>query len=152
MRCADGSAVRVCDAGRKHHNAANQDFPAMGEHWIQIGLLFGGRRDPTRPELLTYVTVEGRPRLTGVAYAAALLPGESPPAGPGLVWHDHVGTIDVESLIPHDGHAGHEVADRDPSRLEASQLARLSAVWDHLWKDLDRVLPVPARARLQAVR
>ena len=224
------------------------DFPAMGEHWIQIGLLFGGRRDLARPEFLTYVTVEGRPRLTGVAYAAALLPGESPPDGPwaSLMWHDHVGTLDAETLIPHGEHIGHgggegarprlamahvwvwlpnpagdfagdnwaipyfrlgldtpvdaplacakalalvsggashlaavvEAAGaRAPSerravakalarsqrsvrdvlqgargRLEPSQLARLSAVWDQLWNDLDRVLPAPTRARLRAAR
>jgi hypothetical protein len=224
------------------------DFPAMGEHWIQVGLLFSGRRDPTRPELLTYVAVEGKPRLTGVAYAAALLPGESPPDGPwaGLVWHDHVDTLDAETLIPHGEHATHggdkgarprlamahawiwlpnpagdfiadnwalpyfrlgldtpvdaplpcakalalvsggaahlaavvEAAGARTSserravekalarsqrsvravlqgargRLDASQLVRLSAIWDQLWKELDRALPVATLSRLQAVR
>ena len=49
--------VAVADGYRR----IGGDFPAMGEHWIQIGLLFGGRRDPARPEFLTYVTVAGRP-------------------------------------------------------------------------------------------
>ena len=236
--------VAVADGYRR----IGGDFPAMGEHWIQIGLLFGGRRDPARPEFLTYVTVAGRPRLTGVAYAAALLPGESPPDGPwaAMVWHDHVGTIDAETLIAHGEHAGHDggegarprlamahawvwlpnpagdfAADnwaipyfrlgldtpvdaplacakalalvsggaahlaavvesagaRAPSerravekalarsqrsvrdvlqgargRLDASQLARLSTVWDRLWTDLDRALPIATRSRLQAAR
>jgi len=96
------------------------DFPAMGEHWIHIGLLFGRRHDPTRPEFLTYVTVNGTPRLTGVAYAVPLLPGESPPEGPfaGVRWHDHVTTIDEETLIAHGEHSGHGAPDPDaPPRL-----------------------------------
>jgi len=85
------------------------DFPAMGEHWIHIGRLFGGPRDPARPEILTYVTVDGTPRLTGVAYAIPLLPSESPPVWPwaGARWHDHVRTVDEETLLPHAAHGGH---------------------------------------------
>jgi hypothetical protein len=98
------------------------DFPAMGEHWLNIGLLFGRRHDPTRPEFLTYVSVQGTPRLTGVAYAVPLLTGESPPEGPfaGVRWHDHASTIDEETLIPHGEHAGHGGGDREadaPPRL-----------------------------------
>jgi hypothetical protein len=85
------------------------DFPAMGEHWINIGLVFGVEHDPMRPEFLTYVTVDGKPRLTGVAYAVPLMPDELPPAWPwaGARWHDHVRTVDEETLLPHAGHAGH---------------------------------------------
>ncbi|HEY2942183.1 MAG TPA: hypothetical protein VGN09_07100 [Vicinamibacteria bacterium] len=87
------------------------DFPAMGEHWINIGLLFGGHHEPDRPEFLTYVDVAGTPRLTGVAYAVPLLPGESPPAWPWAAesWHDHAGTVEEETLLLHDEHAGHAV-------------------------------------------
>jgi hypothetical protein len=89
-----------------------RDFPGMGEHWIHIGLLFDGVYDPARPEFLTYVTIEGEPRLLGVAYGLPLLAGESPPDEPAgrEAWHDHVGTLDEETLLPHhhlSGHAGH---------------------------------------------
>ena len=57
-----------------------RDFPAMGEHWIRIGLVFDGKFDPARPEVLNYVTVAGKPRLIGVAYAVPLLPGREPPS------------------------------------------------------------------------
>jgi hypothetical protein len=107
------------------------DFPAMGEHWIHIGLLFGGGHDPTRPEFLTYVTVNGTPRLTGVAYAVPLLPGESPPQWPwaGASWHDHVSTIDEETLIPHGEHAGHHGGEPDPSALPPRLAMAHAWVW-----------------------
>jgi uncharacterized membrane protein len=225
------------------------DFPAMGEHWINIGLLFDGRHDPDRPEFLTYVDVAGTPRLTGAAYAVPLLPGESPPAWPWAAesWHAHAGTVDEETLFPHE-HAGHHGDDASPrprlamahawvwlanpagdfaadnwalpyfrlglatppdaptacakalalvsggaehlagvleaagaeapserrvardalaraqqsvrevlrrgpgSELDAAQLRRLGEVWARLWMDLDRVLPMPARSPLAAVR
>jgi len=89
-----------------------RDFPAMGEHWIHIGLLFDGKYDPAAPEFLSYVTVGGAPWLLGVAYALPLLPGESPPEVPvgRDVWHAHFRTVEDETLIPvHGGHgAGHE--------------------------------------------
>ena len=107
------------------------DFPAMGEHWIHIGLLFGGHHDPGRPEFLTYVTVNGTPRLTGVAYAVPLLPGESPPEWPwaGASWHDHVSTIDEETLIPHGEHSGHHGHARDPG----AQPPRLAMAHAWVW-------------------
>lgn len=86
-----------------------RDFPGMGEHWIHIGLLFDGVYDPAHPEFLTYVAVSGRPTLLGVAYGLPLLPGESPPEEPAgqAAWHDHVGTLDEETLLPHHHVAGH---------------------------------------------
>jgi hypothetical protein len=86
-----------------------RDFPGMGEHWINIGLVFDGRHEPTRPEFLSYVTVAGVPALVGVAYAVALLPGESPPEWPwaDVAWHDHVRSVDEETLIPHGHEARH---------------------------------------------
>lgn len=106
------------------------DFPAMGEHWIHIGLLFGRHHDPMRPEFLTYVTVAGTPRLTGVAYAVPLLPGEPPPDGPfaGVRWHDHASTIDAETLIAHGEHSGHDGRDGD-----AEALPRLAMAHAWVW-------------------
>jgi hypothetical protein len=89
-----------------------EDFPGMSEHWIHIGLLFDCVYDPERPEFLSYVTIGGRPRLLGVAYGLPLLRGESPPdttAGPDA-WHEHVGSVDDETFLPHhhqSGHGGH---------------------------------------------
>jgi hypothetical protein len=85
-----------------------RDFPGMGEHWINIALVFDGRHEPTRPEFLSYVTVAGVPKLVGVAYAVPLMPGESPPSWPwaDVSWHDHARTVDEETLLPHHREAG----------------------------------------------
>jgi len=86
----------------------------MGEHWIHIGLVFDGAYDPTRPEILTYVTLAGTPRLLGIAYALPLLDGEVPPEEPAgrAAWHAHAGSVDDETLAPHHHHSGH--ADHGP--------------------------------------
>jgi hypothetical protein len=79
-----------------------QDFPSMGEHWIQLDLLFDNRIDAEHPEVLTYVTVDGKATLTGVAYLLPLLSGESPPdlPAPKEAWHDHYRTIEDETTLP----------------------------------------------------
>jgi hypothetical protein len=75
------------------------DFPAMGEHWVNGELIVKGRMDP-RPAILTYVTIGGTPTLLGAVYALVLRRGEQPPPIPASAqWHDHVGTIDEESLL-----------------------------------------------------
>jgi hypothetical protein len=78
------------------------DFPSMGEHWLSPRLIVEGVFDVTRPSVLTYLTVDGKPILTGVVYAIPLAPGESPPAafGSDAMWHEHNGSIDEESLLP----------------------------------------------------
>jgi hypothetical protein len=86
------------------------DFPAMGEHWIKIGLLFDGELDPNHPEVLNYVVVGGKPELAGVAYALALLQDESPPDWPVAHegWHDHSRSLEDETILPHHNAAGHD--------------------------------------------
>lgn len=78
-----------------------RDFPSMGEHWLSPRLIVEGVFDVSRPSVLTYVTVDGRPVLLGVVYAIPLAPGESPPTGFGADagWHEHNGTIDEEGLL-----------------------------------------------------
>jgi hypothetical protein len=55
-----------------------------------------------RPEVLTYVLVNGQPQLSGVAYAVPLLRGEQPPDGPAGpdAWHDHSRTVEDETVLP----------------------------------------------------
>ncbi|MES2523400.1 MAG: hypothetical protein V4617_11925 [Gemmatimonadota bacterium] len=84
------------------------DFPAMGEHWVNAERIMRAEFDPARPAILTYATIDGKHTLTGAVYALALRPGEKPPAIPDRAqWHDHVGTIDEESLLfGHDRQTG----------------------------------------------
>jgi hypothetical protein len=79
------------------------DFPGMGEHWIQIGIAFGGRFSVDDPPVLEYATIDGRPTLIGVAYAMPLLEGERAPDFPSAdAWHQHMGTVEEETdLLSH---------------------------------------------------
>jgi hypothetical protein len=102
------------------------DFPGMGEHWVQLGLLFSDGLDPEHPSVLCYTRIGGRSVLVNVAYALALPPGEAPPAVSGIepgAWHTHIGTVAEEMLHPH-GHG-------DP-RLEEPGITMI-----HVWTKVE---------------
>ena len=123
-------------ATERYHNQANaildgyrvigRDFPAMGEHWINVSLLFDGRFEAAYPEVLTYTLVAGVPRLLGVAYALPLLAGEVPPDWPpgAGAWHDHAGTLEQETVFSQ--HDGHE---------HRAQTARIAMMHSWIWTD-----------------
>src|SRR5438309_11932869 len=82
------------------------DFPAMGEHWVRGESVMRSESTPM-PAILTYATIDGRLALTGVVYTLVRLPGvELPDLPPSAEWHDHVGTIDEESLLLGHTHLG----------------------------------------------
>ena len=106
VQCARAGTERYRDraaAIRDGYRRIGRDFPAMGEHWIRIGLVFDGKFDASRPEVLNYVDIGGQPQLLGVGYAVPLLAGETAPVGPAgpHAWHDHFRTVDDETLLPH---------------------------------------------------
>ena len=109
-------AVAIVDG----YQRIGRDFPAMGEHWVNTGLLFDGKLDAVHPEVLTYITVSGRPQLLGIAYALPLLAGESVPHWPfgGAAWHDHFRTLDDETFLPLH-HAGRDDVSPRISMLHA---------------------------------
>lgn len=78
------------------------EFPAMGVHWVNLARVMADTVDPARPSVLIYVTVNGEPRLGGVAFTDLLAPGErlrpSPASG---FWHEHNGSVTEESLPLH---------------------------------------------------
>jgi hypothetical protein len=90
--------VAIADGYRR----VGRDFPSMGEHWLSTKLVVEGVFDVSRPQMLTYVKIDGRPTLTGVVYIVPLQQGESAPDafGPEALWHEHNGTIDEEGLLP----------------------------------------------------
>jgi hypothetical protein len=90
--------VAVASGYRK----VGRDLPSMGEHWLNPRLLVDAQFDVTRPAVLTYLMIDGRPQLTGVVYAVPLAPRESPPSlfGAEAKWHEHNGSIDDEALLP----------------------------------------------------
>jgi hypothetical protein len=125
MRRAREGTDRYRDQGvavEDGYRRLGPDFPAMGEHWANPELVSKGVLDPARPGLLTYVRVNGVPTLTGVVYAIPLGEGELPPDSPfdRSYWHDHLGTIDEESML-----LAHDSRDSGPAAMRLSVL--------HLW-------------------
>lgn len=86
---------------RYGYRRVGPDFPGMGEHWVNPGLVLSGGVDPSRPQILTYLDVDGTVHLTGAAFAVPLARDETPPSAPlgSHVWHDHGGSLDEEALV-----------------------------------------------------
>lgn len=127
-RFQDRSAA-IADGYRR----LGMDFPSMGEHWVNPGIILAGRFEVARPAMLSYVTIGGKPVLAGLVYAIALGPGEAPPAVPGGVgmWHEHNGTVDDESMLP-EHRGGGEINDpKQRSTLAPNASTRLAVL--HAW-------------------
>ncbi|HJQ65280.1 MAG TPA: hypothetical protein VJ816_02830 [Gemmatimonadales bacterium] len=111
------------------YRAVGPDFPGMGEHWVNTGLLLAGTLDPAQPPVLEYVTIGGHPTLVGVAYAA-LVNDSAVPTGlpvPASAWHTHAGTVDEESFVlSHAGVHRHHDPGRGP---------RVAVVHAWIWLD-----------------
>lgn len=124
VACARAGTAKYRDqrtAVLEGYRRIGRDFPGMGEHWIRVGLVFDGRFDPSRPEVLNYIVIDGKPQLLGVAYAVPLLRGEKAPdspAGPGA-WHDHSRTIEDETVLPHHHTSGSAGAEARLAMLHA---------------------------------
>lgn len=127
-----GFVARVRTASARYRDRGNAildgyrpiggDFPGMGEHWINVGILFTRHFTPDQPPILEYATIAGRPVLIGVAYAMPLLTGETPPAFPGHdAWHEHTGTVASETDLFSQTMASHE-------SMNSARLAML-----HVW-------------------
>lgn len=77
------------------------DFPGMGEHWLNPGVMLNGRIDAARPTLLTYATIDDSVRLLGVGFVTTTQgdAGNDPASVPGWpdAWHEHSGLLADES-------------------------------------------------------
>ena len=111
--------VAIADGFRR----VGGDFPAMGEHWVNLAQVMADSFAAAKPSVLTYIRVGGKPRLVGVAYTKLLARGQSLPdfAPARAHWHEHNGSIVEESFR---GHA------ESPSTDGAPRLAILHAwIW-----------------------
>ncbi len=58
------------------------DMPHMGQHWVHPGRAVSRDLDPTRPAMLTYLSLGDRTVLTGAAFTIPIAPGAAPPSFP----------------------------------------------------------------------
>ena len=85
-------------AGREGFRRVGVEFPAMGEHWVNLARVMADTLDAASPSVLTYARIRGRLTLVGVGYTDIMSPGEQPPAFQREHWHEHNGSIAEESL------------------------------------------------------
>jgi hypothetical protein len=103
------------------------EFPAMGEHWVNLARVMADTLDPSMPPVLIYVMINGTPQLGGVAFTNLLGRGESLGRVPDArFWHEHNGSITEESF-PLQHHMG-------LSRTDAGDDLRLAIL--HVWTNL----------------
>jgi hypothetical protein len=106
------------------------DVPSMGQHWIALPRIGNRLPDPRQPPILEYASIDGKPRLIGVAYALLLPEGVELDAGvvpaPASAWRYYHGEISEDALV-----LNH--ADSAPQPIVAiPRLAVLHAwVWQH---------------------
>lgn len=121
VRAAQHSSARFRDrrgAMAEGYRRIGADFPGMGEHWVNPVALLQDVIDPERPSFLTYVSMDGEPRLMGVGYITTTTPTDTGPKVPSLAeyWHEHSGLLDEESgARPVD--AGTHASTRSGSRV-----------------------------------
>lgn len=103
------------------------DMPNMGTHWINTSLAVNRVLDFEKPSTLTYLNIDGRWKLTGVAYTYPVKSGEHPPNLPlqDMRWHFHSGSLEKEAHGIHsEGNPGEE-----------RQLTALAMIHVWVWSD-----------------
>jgi hypothetical protein len=67
------------------------DVPLQGEHWSNPGLVLAGTFDIEHPPTLMFATVNGAPKLVGVAYTYEVKSDAPVPDGfdGAAMWHEH---------------------------------------------------------------
>lgn len=118
LAVARGATARYRDVSQAladGYRPVGPGTPAMGQHWVNVGILIDGKVDPATPAILEYATPDGGspPMLVGVAYAMLLSGRDEPPDAPvpATWWHAHRGTLDAEALSA--SHSGMDMGDGD---------------------------------------
>jgi hypothetical protein len=107
------------DATQKYHDIEaafadgyilfGPDMPNMGEHYVNPSHAVTRGFNPLRPSVITYLPVDGKRILTGVAYTLPVQPGEQPPPlrFEDARWHYHSGNLEEEAYGLHE-HSMHD--------------------------------------------
>jgi hypothetical protein len=99
-------------ATRAGYRPLGPDFPGMGYHWVNGELAARGEVDPEHPAIVSYLEVDHKPVLTGVAFALPVKSGDPLPEFPFPgAWHVHSGTVDEETLLLNPASMKHDEAD-----------------------------------------
>jgi hypothetical protein len=101
LALARAGTARFADpaaAGRAGFRRVGVEFPAMGEHWVNLARVMADTLDASSPPVLTYARIHGRLALVGVGYTDIMAGGERVPAFATAHWHEHNGSIAEESL------------------------------------------------------
>jgi len=112
VEAARSRLAHVETATAEGYRRLGPDFPGMGEHWIQPGLVIAGKLDPAHPPVVSYASIGGERRLIGFAFTRVLGPDDRPAEDgpiPRHAWHDHSASVDEESLLlsgPASEHSG----------------------------------------------
>ena len=85
-------------ASREGFRRVGVEFPAMGEHWVNLARVMADTFDAASPSVLAYARVRGKLTLVGVGYTDIMAASEQPPAFEHRHWHEHNGSIAEESL------------------------------------------------------
>lgn len=114
---ATGRYQRLDSAIAAGYRRIGGDIPSLGEHWVHPGLVMSGPIDPARPSVLIYTRTSAGPVLAGVAWTKVLGAGEPYPDAPvgRAAWHEHNGSVAIESLPMHHDHGGMPAA--EPTRV-----------------------------------
>lgn len=106
------------------------DVPSMGQHWIAMPRIGQQRPDPRQPPILEYASIDGQPKLIGVAWALMLPEGVELDArlvpAPASAWRYHHGEISEDGLV-----LNH--ADSAPQPIVA--IPRLAVLHAWVWQD-----------------
>lgn len=110
------------------------EFPAMGEHWVNLARVLEDSFDAKRPSILIYTNTGEGPRLAGVAYSKLLRGRQTPPAFPSAgAWHEHSGTI-AEASLPL-SHATPVTAGTGRDRSAEDDAPRFFVLHAWVWTD-----------------
>lgn len=103
------------------------EMPNMGEHYVHPAYAVRDKIDFMRPPVLTYLPLNGKRILTGIAYTIPVQPGELPPeiSQNNVRWHFHSGDLLEEAYGLH----------TKQKQEDVSGIVRLAMIHAWIWTE-----------------